>query len=363
MSDPLARIHPEQGQALWLDHIAKGTNADGTLARLVQGGLRGVTSNPAIFQTAIAGGGPYDAAIAAGAGRDADTLAETIMVADIREACDLLRPVYDASSATDGYVSLEVSPRLAHDAGGTIEAGTRLWAAVERPNLMIKVPATEAGLEAIAALIGRGINVNVTLLFARAMWRRVAEAHMEGLETFGASGGDLARVASVASFFVSRIDAAVDKELDKAPGDAHADLRSRAAIANAKLCYRDWQALTREPRWRALADKGAQVQRLLWASTSTKDPSLPDTLYVDALIGPDTVNTVPPATLDAFRDRGTVARTLTGGVEEAEAVMQRLAEAGVAFDRITDDLLADGLAKFDTAYGGLIEAVSGRAAA
>lgn len=359
MSDTLARIHSEQGQALWLDHIAKGTNGDGTLARLVEGGLRGVTSNPAIFEGAIKAGGPYDAAITQGAGQDADTVAETIMVADIREACDLLRPVYDTSNATDGYVSLEVSPRLAHDAAGTIEAGTRMWSAVDKPNLMIKVPATEAGMEAIAALIGRGINVNVTLLFARAMWARVAEAHMEGLETLAASGGDLARVASVASFFVSRIDSAVDKQL----GDGHANLKSKAAIANAKLCYRDWQDLTAGARWQALAAKGAQVQRLLWASTSTKDPSLPDTLYVDALIGPDTVNTVPPATLDAFRDHGTVARTLTEGVDEAEAVMQRIAEAGVAFDRITDDLLTDGLAKFDTAYGGLVEAVSGQAAA
>ena len=359
MSDPLARLYPEQRQAIWLDHIARDTNTNGALKRLVDAGLRGVTSNPAIFEGSIKAGGPYDAVVAAMAGREAEGIAEAIMVEDIRAACDILRPVYDESDAQDGYVSLEVSPSLAHDAAGTIAQGKGLWEAVDRANLMIKVPATEAGIEAIEALIAQGINVNVTLLFARAMWARVAEAHMAGLEKLGAGGGDVTRVASVASFFISRIDAAVDKAL----GGKHPDLASKAAIANAKLCYRDWQALTADARWQALAAKGARPQRLLWASTSTKDPSLPDTLYVDQLIGPDTVNTVPPATLDAFRDHGTVARTIDQGVDEAEAVMQRLAEVGVEFDPITDHLLADGLAKFETAYGGLIEAVTQRAAA
>ncbi len=358
-ADPLARIHPEEGQALWLDHIARDTNTDGSLKRLVEAGLRGVTSNPAIFEGSIKAGGPYDAVIAAGAGSDADTIAEGIMVEDIRAACDILRPVYDASDAVDGYVSLEVSPRLAHDAAGTAAQGRTLWQAVDRPNLMIKVPATDAGMEAITALIGEGVNVNVTLLFARAMWARVAEAHMAGLERLAETGGDLSRVASVASFFISRIDAAVDKAL----GGDHPDLAAKAAIANAKLCYRDWQALVAAPRWQALAAKGAQVQRLLWASTSTKDPSLPDTLYLDALIGPDTVNTVPPATLDAFRDHGTVARTLDGGLDEAEAVMDGLKTTGIDLDAITDALLIDGLQKFETAYGGLLDAVSARAAA
>ena len=288
-----------------------------------------------------------------------DGVAEAIMVEDIRAACDILRPVYEASDAVDGYVSLEVSPKLAHDAAGTITQGRSLWSLVARDNLMIKVPATEAGLEAIAALVAEGINVNVTLLFARSMWRRVAEAHMAGLERRAGAGGDVARVASVASFFVSRIDAAVDKAL----GGRHPDLASKAAIANAKLCYRDWQALLAGARWQALAAKGARAQRLLWASTSTKDPSLPDTLYVDSLVGPDTVNTLPPATLDAFRDHGTVARTLDTDVGEAEAVMQRLAEVGVELEPITDVLLTDGLAKFETAYGGLIDAVTSRAAA
>lgn len=359
MSDPLARIYPEQSQAIWLDHIARDTNTDGTLARLVEGGLRGVTSNPAIFESSIKAGGPYDAVVSAMAGAEPDNIAEAIMVEDIRSACDLLRPVYEESDAIDGYVSLEVSPTLAHDAAGTISQGRHLWEAVDKPNLMIKVPATPAGMEAIEALIGAGINVNVTLLFSRTMWGKVAEAHMAGLEHLASKGGDLSRVASVASFFISRIDAAVDKAL----GGNHPDLASKAAIANAKLCYRDWETLTGGARWQALAAKGAQVQRLLWASTSTKDPSLPDTLYIDSLIGPRTVNTVPPATLQAFRDHGTVARTIDEGLAEAQGVLDGLKSAGVDFDAITDDLLTDGLAKFETAYGGLIEAVSSRAAA
>jgi transaldolase/glucose-6-phosphate isomerase len=280
------------GQSIWLDYIRRDLLTGGELARLVRDeGIRGVTTNPSIFDKAIGGSTEYDAAIARHA-RDEDepaALYERLSMVDIQEAADVLRPVYDATGRRDGFVSMEVSPRLAHDTAGTLDEARRLWKQVARENLMIKVPATPEGMPAIARLIGEDINVNITLLFSRAACRQVALAYMTGLEAVAAREGRLDRIASVASMFVSRIDAKVDPLLEEREGEARRALLGKVAIANAKLAYQDWKETCASPRWQALAAKGARVQRLLWASTSTKDERLRDTLYVEELIGPDTV--------------------------------------------------------------------------
>jgi transaldolase/glucose-6-phosphate isomerase len=357
----------DYGQSLWLDYIQRSLVAGGELKRLIEeDGVKGVTSNPSIFAKAITEGSEYrDALRERGRrGDSAQQIYEALAIEDVRGAADVLRPVYDATGRRDGYVSLEVSPHLAHDTEGTVAEARRLWASVNRPNLMIKVPGTPEGIPAVQALIAVGVNVNVTLLFSREAYRAAAHAYLAGLERRVADGADVAQVASVASFFVSRIDANVDAKLDRLAESAAsgerarlAGLRGRAAIANARLAYRMFRELGDSPRWRALAQAGAAPQRLLWASTSTKSPAYRDVIYVEELIGPDTVNTLPPATLAAFRDQGRLRASLGEDPEGAAAVMAEIEAAGIAFDRVTDELLAEGVRSFAQAFEGLLAAI------
>jgi transaldolase / glucose-6-phosphate isomerase len=358
--NPLLEVN-DFGQSLWYDYIRRGLIESGELKRLIdEDGLRGVTSNPSIFEKAISGSTDYVASVAKVADLAHLTpgdLYEELAIKDIQDAADILRPVYDRLDRGDGYVSLEVSPELASDTEGTQSEAERLWQRVDRENLMIKVPGTPAGIPAIRHLIGRGINVNITLLFSQTTYEQVAKAYIAGLQDFAARGGDVSRVASVASFFVSRIDAAADERL-KASNDPRADgLRGKVAIANAKLAYERFGRLFSGRVWDELSANGAQTQRLLWASTSTKDPSLRDVLYVEELIGPDTVDTVPPATFDAFRDHGKPRESLTEGLEEARATLETLADVGIDLDALTARLVDDGVAKFTDAFGKLFAAV------
>ncbi len=360
----------QHGQAVWLDFLARGFVAKGDLQRLIdEDGVKGVTSNPAIFEKAIGSSDEYDAPIAKAlktGDRSPTQLFETLAVEDIRNAADVLRPVYDRFDGNDGFVSLEVSPYLAMDTNGTIAEAEHLWKAVDRKNLMIKVPATEPGLPAIRRLIGKGISVNITLLFSQAVYRQVAEAYLAGLEAYVAEGGDPSHVASVASFFVSRIDSVVDKQLDEKIAQANdpsekerlAALKGKIAIANAKMAYQDYKQLFAGDRWERLAAKGAKPQRLLWASTGTKNKDYSDVLYVEELIGPNTVNTVPPATLDAFRDHGKVRDSLEENVDAAQATLDELAKTGISLDDITADLVVDGVRQFADAADKLYGAVA-----
>jgi transaldolase/glucose-6-phosphate isomerase len=327
-----------------------------------------MTSNPAIFEKAIVGSKDYANILDSLKSRkdlDAKGRFEVIAIRDIQDATDLLRPVYDESKWRDGYVSLEVSPHLARDTPGTLEEARRLWKAVNRPNLMIKVPGTKEGIPAFEQLISEGININVTLLFSQDVYQRVAEAYIGGLEKFASTGGDLKRIASVASFFVSRIDNSIDAEVanrlksEKDPPQA-AKLKSvvgKVAIANAKLAYQRYLKIFAGPRWDKLKSQGAQTQRVLWASTSTKNPSYPDILYVQELIGADTVNTIPPTTFDAFRDHGQPRGTLTEEITGASETMKTLAGVGIPIDRVTDQLTDDGVRLFEEAFDKLLAAV------
>ncbi|HWQ37863.1 MAG TPA: transaldolase [Burkholderiales bacterium] len=358
------------GQSVWIDFIRRELLTGGGLEKLVrEDGVKGLTSNPAIFEKAIGSGAEYRAVLAS-LSRLGETnpqrVYETIAIEDIRMAADQMSPVFQATGGRDGFVSLEVSPKLAHDTAGTIAEAHRLWSAVDRPNLMIKVPATAAGIPAIERLIADGLNINVTLLFAVPMYARVVEAYLAGLEQRAAAGKPVAGVASVASFFVSRIDTAIDAQLQARSDAARSDaertrllaLRGKAAIANAKLAYAHYKAVMAGQRWRDLARRGAQSQRLLWASTSTKNPDYPDTLYVDELIGPDTVNTIPPATLDAFRDHGKPAPTLERDLEGARSTLAAIAQAGVSLDAVTAQLLDEGVKLFADAFDRLLDAVN-----
>ena len=363
----------QQGQSVWLDFIRRSLITGGELKRLVdEDGLGGVTSNPAIFEKAIGAGDDYKAAIqefSRDATLDAKALYEKLAVKDIQDAADVLRPVYDRTSTLDGYVSLEVAPDLANDTARTLSEARRLWKMVGRPNILIKVPATPEGIPAIRTLISEGINVNVTLLFARSAYEAVAHAFIEGLETRVAAGTDLAHVASVASFFVSRIDTMVDGELEAklktASGSDKARLEGllgKVAIANAKIAYQSYKKIFAGPRWEALTKKNAQVQRVLWASTGTKNPRYRDVLYVEELIGRDTVDTMPPETLSAFRDHGRVRPSLEEDLAGAVAVLESLDKAGISLHKVTDDLLADGLKKFVEPFTKLLNAVERRSA-
>ncbi len=344
------------GQAVWLDYIRRAFLGSGELQRLVESGVRGVTSNPTIFEKAIAGSTDYDDDLRglAGQGCSADQIYEALVVDDIRRAADILRPRYEATDGGDGFVSLEVSPALADDSGGTVDEARRLFAKVDRPNVMIKVPATAAGVPAVETLIADGINVNVTLIFAVPQYEAVAQAYLAGLERRVAAGGGLGRVASVASFFVSRVDTATDAELARVGNTA---LQGRIANDNARLAYARFRELFSGPRWAALAEAGARVQRPLWASTGTKNPAYSDTLYVDELIGPDTVNTLPPATLEAFLDHGAVAVTVTDDVEGARARVEQLKELRIDLGAITDRLLDEGVAAFAGSFDSLMESI------
>ena len=353
------------GTAVWLDFVDRRFVADGGLKKLVdEDSLTGVTSNPAIFEKAMGQGDAYDAGFSAWdqANPGAATIDryEAQAIDDIRAAADVLRPVYDRLDGADGYVSLEVSPYIADDTDATIAEAAKLWRAVDRPNLMIKIPGTAAGVPAIAATIAAGINVNVTLLFAQAAYQKVAEAYATGLEERVKQGQPINRLASVASFFVSRIDTAIDKKIDAIGTEEAKALRGRVAIANAKLAYAWWQAFVASPRWQMLAAKGARPQRLLWASTGVKDPGYPETLYVDALIGPETVNTIPPKTLDAFREKGTVAQTLTQDVDGARRVLEEAERLGLDLDGVTTQLVEEGVASFAKSFDDLLAAIAKR---
>jgi transaldolase len=362
-----SRLHALQaaGQAVWLDYIDRDLVRSGALARRINDdALTGMTSNPTIFEKALQQGGVYDADIAAAATDDPWALFEAIAADDVRRACDVFRSVYDATQGADGYVSLEVSPRVAHDTAGTVAEGRRLWALVDRPNLMIKVPATPEGIPAVQELIAAGINVNVTLLFAVSAHAQVIEAYLAGLEARAAAGEDLGHVSSVASFFVSRVDSAIDALLDAAVREGRLDaaqgeaLKGKAAIANAKAAYRLAMQAFSGPRWAALAAQGARLQRPLWASTSTKNPAYRDVIYVEELVGPHTVNTMPPATLEAFRDHGETARTVDAGVDAADAQLAALAAAGIDLTAVTDRLLQEGLASFAASFESLLQGLT-----
>jgi transaldolase/glucose-6-phosphate isomerase len=361
------------GQSVWLDYIRRSLISTGELARLVkEDGLRGMTSNPAIFEKAIAGSTDYTQALDELAKRndlDAKGIFEQLAIRDIQDAADVLRPVYDQTKRRDGYVSLEVSPYLAHKTQETIEEARRLWKSVWRDNLMIKVPGTVEGIPAFQQLISEGINVNVTLLFAQDVYERVARAYIAGLEDFATRGGDVNRIASVASFFVSRIDTLADSMLAdriksaKTPAEQALarGLQGKVAIANAKLAYQSYKRIFGDARWQALASRGGQTQRVLWASTGTKNPAFSDVLYVEELIGPDTVNTIPPATYDAFRDHGHPRPSLEEGIGEARETMENLARAGVSMKEVTDRLTDEGVKLFEEAFDKLLQAVDNRA--
>jgi transaldolase / glucose-6-phosphate isomerase len=368
MTDTPLNALTAAGQAIWLDYLHQDILKSGELKRLIaEDGVTGLTSNPSIFEKAIGDGEAYDARIArlAAAGKtDTKGLYEAIAIGDIQGACDQFRPAWDALKGRDGYASLEVSPELANDTAGTVEEARRLWAAVDRPNLMIKVPGTRAGTPAIRRLIGEGINVNVTLLFGLQAYLDVAEAHMAGLEDLKAAGGDVAKVHGVASFFVSRIDTAIDRKIDETLKTADPALaerlkavRGKVAIANAKVAYHRYLGLVAAPRWKALAAAGAAPQRVLWASTGTKDPAYSDVLYIESLIGPDTIDTMPPKTLDAFRDHGHVAATLASGEAQAVAVLREADALGLDLDKVTDTLVEDGVALFEKAFVDLRKAL------
>jgi transaldolase / glucose-6-phosphate isomerase len=361
------------GQSVWFDYIRRDLITTGQLARLIEDdGLRGMTSNPTIFEKAIAGSTDYAQQLAELAKRkdlDAKGIFEQLAIRDIQDAADALRRVYEQTKRRDGYVSLEVSPYLAHKTQETIDEALRLWKTVARDNVMIKVPGTPEGLPAIRELTGRGINVNITLLFAQDVYEKVTEAFIAGLEDLAGRGGDLSRIASVASFFVSRIDVLIDgkiaETLKNPPTGADQSLlrglQGKVAIANAKLTYQLYKKIFSGPRWQALAGKGAETQRVLWASTGTKNPAYSDVLYVEELIGPDTVNTVPPATFDAFRDHGKPRASLEENIDAAQKTMLDLGRSGISMKAVTDQLTEDGVKLFADAFDKLLAAVEKQA--
>jgi transaldolase len=361
--NPLVRLG-ELGQSPWYDYITRDLLTSGELARLIaEDGLRGMTSNPTIFEKAIAGSRLYDEEIRAltDAGRPTPEIFEHLAVADVRDACDAFAGVYQATDGSDGLVSLEVSPTLAHDTDATIHEAERLWGALDRPNAMIKIPGTAEGLPAITHCIAAGISVNVTLLFSVERYGEVIEAFLEGLERRAAAGAPLRPIASVASFFVSRIDGKVDPLLDQA-GDPHG-LRGRIAIANACAAYRLFEWSIGTPRWEHLARAGARPQRPLWASTSTKDPAYPDVHYVEALVAPRTVNTLPPDTFAAYRDHGRPAVRIQEGMAGGPAQLAALEGLGIDLPTITRELEADGVAKFAASHGSLLAGIEAKAGA
>ncbi len=369
MSNPLAAL-ARAGQSAWYDGLRRELIASGGLARLVADGVRGLTTNPAIYEKAIAETRDYDAELLPllSRGLGAEAIYEEMAVHDIQAAADALRPVYRRTHRRDGYVSLEVSPEVGRDRRRTLEEARRLWARVARENAMIKIPGTREGIEAFRQLVEEGVNVNVTLLFSQEVYEQVAEAWLDGLSARAARDADLSRSASVASFFVSRVDTLVDQMLEeKAKGvEGSGDrerieaLRGLAAVANAKLAYQRYRARVASPRWARLAGRGARPQRLLWASTSTKNPRDPELFYVEQLIGADTVDTMPPRTLEAFRDRGRVRRTLTADLEEARQALSAIEALGISVQVVTDRLLEEGLRLFAEPYRKLLATIERR---
>jgi transaldolase / glucose-6-phosphate isomerase len=356
----------EYSQSPWMDYIRRDLLTGGGLKKMIDtDGLRGQTSNPSIFEKAIAESTLYNDILQSPDAKslNAKSLYEKIAIRDVQDACDIFKPVYQSTRRRDGYVSLEVSPYLAHDQNGTLEEARRLWKTVGRENLMIKVPGTPEGIPAIRQLLEDGLNINITLLFAQSAYEQVAEAYLAALEARALKGQDVSHSASVASFFVSRIDTLIDSRIEEklknASGEAKALLSSiegKVAIANAKLTYKKYQELFGGPRWKALAAKGAQTQRLLWASTSTKNPKYRDVLYVEELIGADTVDTIPPATFDAFRDHGKLRASLTEDVPGAAKTMENLEKGGISMKEVTHKLLEDGVKLFADAFKTLLDA-------
>jgi transaldolase len=366
--NPLLRLW-NAGQSFWLDNLSRGMIRDGELARRVaEEGLRGVTSNPAIFHKAITEGDDYDDDIArfGAANLSVEDVYERLVVADVQAACDVLRPVWAESGGVDGYVSLEVSPHLANDTEGTLAEAVRLNLAVDRPNVLIKIPGTPAGVPAIRQAVFEGVSVNVTLLFAIGAYDAIADAYVEALEQRLDAGRSVDDVASVASFFLSRIDSLTDSRLEELAGahpdraDDFRDMMGEAAVANAKLAYESFQNRIGSDRWARLAEAGATPQRMLWASTSTKNPDYPDTKYVEPLIGDLTINTMPESTIEAFMDHGVVADTVGTGMDEARDVMQRLSDSGIDFGDVTDTLLEEGVEKFVVPFDRLLESLEQR---
>jgi transaldolase / glucose-6-phosphate isomerase len=360
------------GQSPWMDYIRRDLLTTGELKRYIDNdGLRGMTSNPAIFEKAIVGSSLYADILTSPDAKKltAKGLFDKIATRDVQDACDIFKPIYSETKRRDGYVSHEVSPDLANDTKATIEEARRLWKTVNRPNVMIKIPATPEGIPAIRQTLEEGLNINITLLFAQSAYEQVAEAFLSALEARAAKGQDISHIASVASFFVSRIDSLVDSKIDEklktAPKASQKSLLEgilgKIAIANAKLTYKKYQELFGGPRWKKLAAKGAQTQRLLWASTSTKNPNYRDVLYVEELIGADTVDTIPPATFDAFRDHGKLRPSLTENVEAAAKTMADLAKAGISMKEVTDKLLVDGVKLFSDAFTQLLAATGASA--
>jgi len=357
----LIRLFDEFGQSPWLDNLKRGYLTSGELARLRDGGIRGQTSNPTIFQKAIEGSDEYDSQfrelVRTGSSVVDDYWA--LVVQDIKGALDVFAPLYESSGGNDGFVSVEVAPELAGDTDGTISAARHLHETIDRPNLMVKIPATAAGVPAIRQMISEGRNINVTLIFSLERYGDVMEAYLSGLETFN---GDLSHVNSVASFFISRVDTETDHRLEAIGSNEALALRGKAAVAQGKLAYELFRKAFSGPRWDRLVERGAKVQRPLWASTSTKNPAYPDTLYVDSLIGPDTINTLPDATIEAFDDHGTLARTVDAGVDEAHAAWQALADVGVDMDDVAKVLETEGVASFEKSFEELLGALDTKAA-
>lgn len=344
------------GQAMWIDYIRRSFMTSGQLDQWIKRGVRGMTSNPTIFDKAIAASDDYDASLRrqVGAGMSLPARYEDLALEDIRLAADSLRPIYDESEGADGYVSLEVRPALSNDTQGTLTEARRLFAMLARPNVLIKVPATHEGIPAVKQLISEGININITLMFSLAHYRDVSEAYLSGLEARAAAGMELRHVASVASFFVSRVDSVVDQRLERI---GERELRGKIAVANSKLTYEVFRRTFSGSRWDRLEDLGAMKQRVLWASTSTKNPAYPDTLYVDNLIGPDTVNTAPLETIEAFLDHGRLEKTIDDGLAEAHRQIGRLAEIGVDLDEITEQLQIDGVKAFAASFDSLLSSI------
>jgi transaldolase len=351
------RLHQlaDHGQSVWIDFLSRGLLGGGELARMVrEDAVTGVTSNPTIFAKALSAGDAYDEQIAAGDG-DAKSIFLELAMRDVTTACDLLRPVWQRTAGRDGYVSIEVDPNLADDTEGTIAQATHFHEAIARPNLLVKIPATDAGVPAIEEMTARGFAINVTLIFSLTRHRQVAQAYLRGLERLVASGGDPSRVHSVASFFVSRVDTEADRRLAESGRD---DLKGRLGIANAKLAYQQYKALFRGGRWDDLAARGAAPQRCLWASTSVKDPSLRDTLYVEELIGPETISTMPEETIRAFQDHGRVEARLESDLDEAQYLFNKLYAAGIDYDDVVATLEREGIEKFVASFNELLKRVA-----
>lgn len=347
-------------QSVWLDYLHRHLTRSGELGGLIEDGLRGMTSNPTIFEQAIGGSADYDddLAAAASSSKTDREVFEMLAITDVREAADLFRPVYDATNGGDGFVSIEASPDLAHDTDGSVNEANRLWKAVDRPNVMIKIPGTREGWPAIERCLQSGININITLLFSVAHYRAAAEAYLRALEARVERGESIDRVASVASMFVSRVDTEVDKRI-QAKGGALLELQGQAALAGARLAYETFVEMTRTPRWKTLEKRGAKVQRLLWASTGTKNPRYSDVLYVDSLIGPDTIATIPPDTLKKFEDHGRISNALgSGSAESARHVMEALAAVGIDFAEVNRTLEEQGIEKFTRSFDKLLGAIA-----